>query len=324
VRESAEGGERMILRWLALLASLVFVVSCGPSNDKPTTPSADGSMDDALALLPGNAIAVGTVDARAFFGSQTFGADIAKLAEKYIPIGPEAGFQASRDVDRVTWASYSYQGVDIAAVVIGKFDEAKIKQAAASHTSLKGGNTIVASQYAGRDVYTVANVGFTLLSPERAIAGTESGIRRVLERIKDKRVKRDITPWMIQTVETQGAAATAAIDLATQAMPAEVARQIPMPFMQNLKAVRAVATFDQGIQIAGSLTYPDEAGAQAALPSIKQAQSFSKILAVLGINVKKFDVATEKADVQVKLAFDDASLRQVAASLPSWLGQPPQ
>ena len=96
-------------------------------------------MDDALALLPGNAIAAGTVDARAFFGSQTFGADLAKLVEKYVPIGAEAGFQASRDVDRVTFASYSYQGIDVAAIVIGRFDSAKIKQVAASQTPTKGG-----------------------------------------------------------------------------------------------------------------------------------------------------------------------------------------
>ncbi|MBC7052016.1 hypothetical protein G6O46_23690, partial [Salmonella enterica subsp. enterica serovar Enteritidis] len=67
-----------------------------PSKDKTEVKSAEAEpgMADALALLPGNAIAAGTVDARAFFGSATFGADLAKLVEKSIPIGAEAGFQA--------------------------------------------------------------------------------------------------------------------------------------------------------------------------------------------------------------------------------------
>ena len=318
-------------RWLGLFRLLfvhvVLVVSglavgCG-GGDKggAQSPSAEQPLDDAFALLPGSAIAVGTVDARAFFGSQTFGADLAKLVEKYIPIGPEAGFQASRDVDRVVWATYSYQGVDVAAIVVGKFDEAKIKQVAAAHTPVKGGQALVVSQYLSRDVYTVSNVGFTLLSGERAIVGTESGIRRVLERIHDKRVKRDITPWMIQTMETPGVAAAVAADLATQPIPPEVARQIPMPFMNGLQRVRLLATFKDGMQLAGSMSYPDETTAQSASQSVKQAASFSKLLALVGVKVQNFDVNVEKADVQVKLGVDDQSLRQLLAAAPQFLGQ---
>jgi hypothetical protein len=313
------------LRWLLLLSvSLVLLLSaaaCGGKKEDAKSPDAEQKLDDALALLPANAIAIGTVDGRAFFGSKTFGAELGKLLEKYIPLGPEAGFLLSRDVDRVTWGSYSYQGIDVAAVVIGRFDEAKIKQVASSNTPTKSGGLLVASQYAGRDVYTVSNVGFTLLSPTMAIAGTESGIRRVLERIKDKRVKRDLTPSMIQTIETPGAAAAVAADFATQPIPAEATRQMPMPWVQSLKAVRAVATFKDGVQIAGSMTYPEEAAAQTASQSVKQAANLSKWLAILGIRVQTFDVTVEKSDVQVKLAVDDASLRQLLAQAPQWLGQ---
>lgn len=307
------------LRWLFLFALLALVVACGGKQEGAKPPEAEQKLDDALALLPRGALALGTVDGRALFGSQTFGAELGKLVEKYVPIGQEAGFQASRDVDRVTWGTYSYQGLDVAAVVVGRFDEAKIKAVATSHTATKSGGALVLSQYAGRDVYTASNVGFTLLSPTMAVAGTESGIRRVLERIKDKRVKRDVAPWMIQTIETPGAAASVAADLATQPMPADVARQLPMPWMQGLKAARAVATFKDGVQIAGSMTYPDEASAQTASHSVRQAASLTKWLALLGIKIQTFDVAVEKSDVQVKLAVDDASLRALLATAPQWL-----
>lgn len=308
---------------LLLLLVTLFVAACGGKENKQGAKSAEpGNMDDALALLPGSAIAVGTVDARAFFGSQTFGADLAKLVEKYVPIGQEAGFSASRDVDRVTFASYSYQGIDVAAVVIGKFDEAKIKQVAAQHVPTKSGGTLVVSQYMGRDVYSVGNVGFTLLSEKRAIVGTESGIRRVLERIKDNRVKRDIAPWMLQTVETPGAAAAVAVDLASQPMPSEVARQVPVGFIQTLKAARLVASFkDNGTQIAAALTYPDETTAQQQAQAVKQAAGMSRWLALIGIRVQNVDVKTEKSDVQVTLGVDDQSLRQVLATVPQWMGQ---
>ncbi|MBX3263230.1 MAG: hypothetical protein KIS78_24325 [Labilithrix sp.] len=310
--------------FVALLSVLLLtlLVACGGDKKEAKAPAVDNGMDDALALLPGNAIAVGTVDARAFFGSQTFGSEVAKLAEKYLPIGEEAGFQASRDVDRITWASYSYSGIDAAAIVIGRFDEAKIKEAALKQTPTKGGGMLVTSQYAGRDVYTINNVGFTVLSSTKAIAGTESGIRRVLERIKDNRVKRDIAPWMLETVETPGAASALAGDFATQPMPAEAVRQIPVPFIQSMKALRLLLTFKEpGLQIAGSLTYPDEQGAGTASEHVKQVANQAKWLALIGVKVQNVDVKTDKQDVQVTLEVDDQSLRQVLASAPAWLGQ---
>jgi hypothetical protein len=304
-----------------LLAGLaVPPLGCGGNKTDAKSAEAEPGMDDALALLPGGAIAAGTIDARAFLGSQTFGADLAKLVEKYVPIGAEAGFVASRDVDRVTFGSYSYQGLDVAAIVIGRFDSAKIKQLAVSQTPTKAGMPLVASQYLGRDVYTVNNVGFTLLTDTRAIVGTEQGIRRVLERIKDRRVKRDLAPWMIQTIETPSAVLAVAADLATQPIPPEVARQIPMPFVQGLKAVRTVATFKDGVQIAGSMTYPDAASADTASQSVKKAADLSKLLALFGIKVQNVDIKVDRADVQVSLGVDDQSLRQLLASAPQWLG----
>ncbi len=313
----------LLLSLVALLcATAATAAGCGGKDKTDVkSPAGEGSMDDALALLPGNAIAAGTIDGRAFFGSQTFGADLAKVVEKYIPIGPEAGFQASRDVDRVTFASYSYQGIDVAAIVIGRFDSAKIKLVASSQTPTKGGTPLVASQYSGHDVYTVSNVGFTLLSDTRAIVGTEQGIRRVLERIKDKRVKRDIAPWMISTIETPGAAMALAGDFATQPIPQELTKQVPMPFMNGLKAVRVVATFKDGVQLAGSMTYPDAQAAETASQSVKQTVNLSKWLAIFGIKVQNVDIKVDKTDVQVSLGIDDQSLRQLLQQLPAILGQ---
>ena len=313
----------LLLSLVALLcATAATAAGCGGKDKTDVkSPAGEGSMDDALALLPGNAIAAGTIDGRAFFGSQTFGADLAKVVEKYIPIGPEAGFQASRDVDRVTFASYSYQGIDVAAIVIGRFDSAKIKLVASSQTPTKGGTPLVASQYSGHDVYTVSNVGFTLLSDTRAIVGTEQGIRRVLERIKDKRVKRDIAPWMISTIETPGAAMALAGDFATQPIPQELTKQVPMPFMNGLKAVRVVATFKDGVQLAGSMTYPDAQAAETASQSVKQTVNLSKWLAVFGIKVQNVEIKVDKTDVQVSLGIDDQSLRQLLQQLPAILGQ---
>lgn len=315
-------GLSLLLLTLSLASS---VIACGDKGtDGPKTPAAaNPAMEDALALLPGNAIAVGTVDARAFFGSETFGADLSKLIEAYMPIGAEAGFTATKDVDRVTFASYSYQGIDAAAVIIGRFDEAKIKQAASAHTQMKSGQYLVASQYAGRDVYTVNNIGFTVVSPTRVIAGTESGIRRVLERIKDNRVKRDITKWMLDTVETPGAAAAVAADFATNPIPGEALRHVPVQGVKDMKGLRVLVSFKSpGMQVAGSLTYADPAAATANLEHVKSAASFTKWLSLFGVTIKNIDIKAEQSDVQVKLEVDDQSLRTVLAAAPQWIGPP--
>lgn len=310
------------LRFVLFALFVVLVTACGgKDNEGAKTAVKKPAFDDAFALLPSNPILLGTVDARAFFGSQTFGAQLTQNVEKLVPIGQEAGFSAARDVDRVTFASYSYQGLDIAAVVIGRFDQAKIKQVATSQTPTKAGVPLVVSQYAGRDLYTVSNAGFTVLSDRVAVAGTESGIRRVLDRIKDDRVKRDIPAWMLSAVETQGASAAVAADLATQPVPPDVLRQVPLAFVQQLKAVRAVVNFkDTGMQIAGSMTYPDEAAAKGAEGGVREAMKLSSWLALIGVKIQNPTVSVEKTDVQVTLSVDDQSLRALLATVPQLTG----
>jgi len=311
---------RLFVLWVIALA---LFVACGGKKDgeDAKTSSAEASLDDALALLPGNAIAVGSVDARAFFSSKTFGAQLASTVEKYIPIGKEAGFEAARDLDRITWATYSYQGVDAAAIVVGRFDEAKIKQVAASQTPTKMNAPLVVSQYAGRDLYTVSNIGFTLLTKERAVVGTEGAIRRVLERIKDKRVKRDILPWMIATVETPGAAATAAADFASQPMPQEVLRQVNSPVAKDLKALRVLMNFkENGIQLAASGTFADEAAAGNAKGQVEQVASLAKWLSLIGVKIQNIDIKADKQDVQLKAEVDDQSLKALLQAVPQLLG----
>lgn len=308
---------------LALAFSITGLLACGGKDEakNPSDVAAEASLEDAFALLPASPVAVGTVDARAYFGSQTFGADLTKIVEQYLPIGQEAGFQASRDVDRVTFGSYSYAGVDVAAVLIGKFDAAKIKTAAQQHTPTKNGGMIVASQYAGRDVYTVNNVGFTILSPTRAIAGTESGIRRVLERIQDRRVKRDVPKWMLDTLETPGASAAVAVDFVTTPMPPETARQIPVAFLKDAKQGRALWQFkDQAVQLSATLTYADAQTATTASGQVKQSTGYLKYASLIGVKVQDVDVKADNADVQVKLTVDDQSLRTALQLGASFLG----
>jgi hypothetical protein len=315
------------MRKLALFLFLAALVAlgCGSSTkDGVTLRSPDGTTDvdaDPLALLPGSAVVLGAADAKAFFASGVVGAQMAQLTEKLVPIGDEAGFKPSRDVDKVYVGVYALQGADVAGVLVGRFDEEKIRKAAEAHVQVKGGGALVASPYAGRTLYTVSNVGFAVLSPKTALAGTETGIRRALDRIRDGRVKRDHNPWMIQTLETPGAAAAVAADFSGQQIPGSVMQQLPLPWLQGMKAARVLASFkDNGTQVAGSFTYGDGNQAGAAAAHLRQAQSLTMLLTMIGLKIQNMDIQTDQSDVKFSMAVDDQSMRVLLANLPRWIG----
>jgi hypothetical protein len=312
----------------ALLGAWLVVSAAGCAGGKgsvhATTPNeltAEQIDADPLALLPGSAMVVATVDARAFYTSDTVGAQLAAVSEQLMPIGDEAGFKASRDVDRVVLGTYASEGLDLAAVVSGRFDEAKIKQAAESHTQTRAGGLISASQYAGRNVYTVSDVGFTILTPKTALAGTQTGIRRALDRIRDGSPKREVSAWVQETIDTPNAAATVSADF-SQPITSAAIGSFSLSWAKGLNRIRAVADFKPpGNHVAGTITYVDAASASAGAAGLEQAASMANLVALTGLTPRLGDLAIKTVDTNVQCSFslDDQSLRNLAALLPKYV-----
>jgi hypothetical protein len=312
----------------ALMLGLALVAGCGGANKTGPEANTAGAKDidaDPIALFPGSAISLSSVDAKAFFQSGTVGAQIGQLSEAYLPVADDAGFKPSRDVDRVVSAAYITQGVDSLTVLSGRFDEAKIKRSADAQTPTKSGTPLVRSQYAGRDLYTMSNVGFVVLSPRTVLLGSEGGIRRALDRVRDGKVNRDIPKWMIDTVETQGAAAAMAADLSNPVTLDTIRRMAGtnIPATNGIRSVRLLADFKApGMNVAGSMTYGEPAQAQAAEAEVKSAMRFLPLLAVLGINLRNVELRAEQADVQVKFAMDESGLRGAMGAVAGMLPPP--
>jgi hypothetical protein len=307
----------------ALVSSCVFVgvVGCGGAKGShalaPNELTADQIDADPMALLPASPVAVANVDARAFYASGTLGAQLASVSEKVIPLGDDAGFNASRDVDRVVAATYSSQGADVVAVVSGRFDEAKI-EAAAQAQAAKGASAIAESEYAGHHVFTVNGTGFTILTPKTALAGTQAAMRRALDRVQDGKNKREIAQWMQDTLATPSAAAAIAVDF-TQPLTSAAVGSFQISFVKGLKTVRAVADFKPpGMHLAGTLTYVDAASAASASSGMKAAATMESLVAMTGLAPKLHDVSVSAnaADVEVSLAVDDQAMRKMIAILP--------
>jgi hypothetical protein len=289
----------------------------------PSGAEAQSIDADPAALLPSGAMVLAKVDAKTMFASGGAGAQIGQMVERIFPIGEEAGFKASRDLESALAGAYSTQGADVVAVLSGKFDEDKIAQVASQHTVTKGGGALVQSEYLGRKVYTTQNVGFTVLSSKTVLAGSETMIRRSIERMKDGKVKRDQPPWMLKTLESDGAAFAAAADFANQPMSAASIGMVPLPWVRGLKAARIVGNFhDPGLNVAATLTYPDASQAQAASEEVKKTASMATLLALIGgPQLKGLDVKPQDADVQVKFAVDDQSLRTFLGAVQQYMPQ---
>ena len=325
----------MSLRFLVAALFVLLVGACGVGGatpkgpDVPTVPELSSEVieGDPWILVPSGALIVATFDAKAFSGQTTFGPQVAQLVEQYAPIGAEAGFSPARDLDRVDVGSYSLAGYDVLAVLIGRFDLQKIQELAKNKTATKGGGgPIVESTYAGRTLYTVSNVGFTVLTPKVVIAGTETAIRRALDRIKDGRAKRDVFPWMLDTMATPGVALAAAGDFKNQPLGAMAVQGFRVPATDGLTAFRALGTFQEpGLQIAGALTYDNDAHAQAGQAGFKQLVAmYNGYATVSGAlpPVRDVTATIEKTDVQVKFAVDDQSLRTFLGKVPQLFPPP--
>ena len=325
----------MLRKYLALSAVVVACGGSGANQPQPTLASASASASaapitaetlerDPLALFPSGALGMFAIDAKAFYASQSAGPAAAQLAEKYFPIGAECGFAPSKDLDRVTGGFYSMQGADVLATLVGRFDDAKIAAAAQAKTQLHMGGVVVSSQYAGRTMYTVADVGFSVLSPHLVLAGTKTTIKRALERIADRHLAHDAPAWMLQTLATPNAAAALALD--TKGMPlTSLTGGFPLKGTDGMTAVRLLANFQApGMHVAGAATYVDEAHAKTGaegLKTLSTSTAFTVLTSAVGVSLKDVVITPAKSDAQLSFTTDDSSLKNLFLRLPAALGQ---
>jgi hypothetical protein len=312
--------------WLSalLLWCVLALVACGGNKPaEPTTPAAPKTLDsDPLALFPSGPLALARVDAKAVFAAGTSGAELAKLAERFLPIGEEVGFSAARDLSAIYAGSYSMQGVDALVVLTGSFNVEKIQKAADDKTPLKGGTTLTASPYAGRTIYTSRNVGFSVLTPHTVLAGTEAAIRRALDRCRDGVPTRNLPDTLVSTLETAGADGALAADLSNNPIGSINLGPMQLPGTAGLKVTRVLVDFKApGLNVAGTLTYDTEEHAQAGAEGLKKMAKFvSGFAAIAPVpKLQNFDAKADKLDVQAKFAVDDKALRDLLVALPGLL-----
>jgi hypothetical protein len=299
-----------------LCLPLVLLVGCGGSGQEVIVKTADGhgltaeDIDRApLGLLPPGGFAWAHVDvARA--AQTSVGQRLLDLADARVPLPPSTGFVPRRDLTRVAFSVYATQGVDVAGVASGTFDPERIARAAADPSSTVLGARLVESEYAGRKLYTLQNVGFVVLTSHTLLFGSETGLRRSLDRIQEGRAANELPPWVRDLLETTTAHFVAGFDLTSEPVAAAVAPRLT--FLRGAELARVLGNFEPpGINLAGTISYGDAQAAERGSNDLLRSGSNVGLAARLlgmGKPIQKLESRVEGNDAQFVLALDESAL----------------
>jgi hypothetical protein len=312
--------------WTQLCAVIALgIVGCGGAKESitPTVAARELSPQeidaDPIALIPGGVVAFARIEAPDAFRS-SMGPSLIELANRLAPLPPSTGFVAQRDLERIYLGLYSMQGVDMAGVAIGRFDENAIRAAAMNVVSPSAGATLVQSPYAGRTLYTVNNMGFCVLSSRTALFGSEIGIRRALDRIHEGRAIRRLPSWTNDLLESSQAPIGVGVDLRANALSDSMRQQLS--FVEGLEAARARGNFAApGLNLAASLRYPTPeiatAGAQRVTQTRELLSQAGFLMALLGVAqpIERLEARPNGPEVDVVVAANGVTLGRLIAQV---------
>ncbi|HLK37181.1 MAG TPA: hypothetical protein VKU41_10555 [Polyangiaceae bacterium] len=301
----------------------IFLAACGGKGAAVGGESKPDLDADPLALLPASAVAIANVDAHALFASASLGPSLAPVADALLPVGADAGVVVSRDVDRIVVASYATGGIDLVAVLVGRFDPAKISGA----TKAKTGAAVVPGAYGKFTTYTVGPVTYVPMTAKTLVAGTGDAVRRLLDRVAQGKLERSMPPWQIETLQTAGAEVAIVADLASQGVASATIGSLSLPWVKAIKVARIIGNFEApGMNFAATLTYADAPAAQSAADGVRTMGGWLKVLGPIlgGASIQNLEATTAGADLQCKLSVDDQSLRTLLGLAVRFLPFAPQ
>jgi len=218
------------------------------------------------------------------------------------------------------------QGIDVAMVATGSFKPDAIERAADGTTMTPLGAPLVKTTYSKKTLYVSRNIGFAVLTEHTVLLGDETGIRRSLDRLMEGRAHHDVPKWVDGVLATNNASIAAAFDFAGQAPAGAIVRQLP--FLQGIRTARVLGNFQPpGLNLAGSLSYPDPdsaaAGAKALLQVNQTLRSYSFFMQLAGIGnpIQNLQAVPNGNDTDFVVAIEgravEWALNQVASELGS-------
>ncbi len=265
-------------RWKrAGVASLLMVLCVGGCAAVPeeiqsaadaSRPSAEEIDEDPWRLLPPGAVAYARTDAAIW--TSDFADDLAAKMVEYVPLARDAGLEPKRDIQLVIGGFYATVQNDVAFVAQGRFDRAAVERSAKIRSS-DGSSSVQVGTFASETIYVEHQAAMALLSNKTLVFGTQLGVRRVLEVVEERRMRRALPKWFEALLEQPGAHVQIGLDLDAQAVPAVLRTRLS--FLNHLRAARLVGNYKGGgVNLAGALTFDTPGAAADAERRIEGAQ----------------------------------------------------
>lgn len=309
----------------ALLLCLALAPGCG--QKEAITPVSEGKVltaaeieKDPIALLPGGMVAFGRADAKAFFASPT-APQSTQAALALVPLTPEMGFVPSRDLSLLHFAGYAMSGSDFCAVVEGSFDKDAIAKAADRGALSAAGKPLVKSSYADRDVFVSGDVALTVLTSKISLAGSQTGVRRALDRIRDRRVKREVSSEWLEFVNKPGTHFALIADSSKESLSDATLKEAP--YLRGAKTAKVLGTFEgPGANVGGVVSYDTVENAQRGEAQAKEWQQMAGLMnffAIFGAKspIKHMETRIADRDLQIAAVLDGPATVAVVG----WLAQ---
>lgn len=270
---------------------------------------------DAFRLLPPGAVVWFRADAPLLFSS-SIGPEVAAFMKESLPFASGAAISPKDDIEMVVGAMYATVGSDVVLICKGDFKKEATEKAIAANPVSVLNKPIVKIHYSGAEMYVVEQVAMSILTDQTMVFGSQLGVRRVLERVEEDRLGRNIPAWFEALLADESSAVEIGIDLDAQPIPATLGEKVA--FMKGLRAARILGNFkDPGLNLAGTLTYktPQEA-TQAAenLSGIKEElDRYELLIRALGISqpLRKIQAEATDKDTQFIVAVEGAALSKM-------------
>lgn len=298
------------------LVSAALAIGCGGSREVilRTASGVEATAEDIdrqpLWLLPPDGVGWLHLEVAPAASSELGKYVLADLQAR-LPLPQAAGFSFERDVARLSIATYSMRGLDFAGVATGHFDAQRIDAAALEYQGGALAPSLTRSTYAGRTLFTSASIGFVILTPQTALFGNETGIRRCLDRIAESRVADDLPAWVKELLMTPNAAFSLGADL--RANPLTAAFSGKLSALRGAATARGIGNFEPpGINLAGTIGHADHDAARATAAALLQAGSSLNVygrLFGLGQPLRKLETQAVGNDAQLVLAIDGGTVR---------------
>jgi hypothetical protein len=221
-------------------------------------------------LFPAGAVVWAEADVTALAKAE-YGHLLLDAVQQQLPVSGSTGFELAQQVKRIRLGVYASQAGDLAAVFEGQFDARAIQAGIAEAPRTLRGEPIEHLRFAGFDVARAGNFSMALLTPHTMAVGTEVGVRRMLERVEEGRVRRALPNWFEALLANDKASLWLGVDLDAQPVPATLRTRLN--FLANLRGARIVGRFEPGLSLAGSLSYDSAESAHQALTNVNNQVS---------------------------------------------------